>query len=292
MRRERAGIIALAAGAGAVDLLALTVLGGAFASVVTGNLVTVGYMIGTGDGERLVAVAVAIGGYAAGVALWSLLGKERPAAVTGPSAAVTGSSATGGGSSATGAGSSATGAGPSVTVTRMLVAEAGLLAAVAVGLFATGGRPGGGVAHGLLGVAALAMGAQSVAGLRLKAPTTYLTGALVGVLADLVHGRWRAAGPASAQLASLITGAALSGAALAVGAWWAAAVLPVALVGAAAALLRTPAAVVGVATESSGRAGVAAGSSGRIGVAAGSSGRVGWLRGPRGGEEPDRVRRT
>ncbi|GIF21506.1 hypothetical protein BJ973_005049 [Actinoplanes tereljensis] len=40
--------MALAATAGSVDLLALTVLGGAFASIVTGNLVTIGFALGAG----------------------------------------------------------------------------------------------------------------------------------------------------------------------------------------------------------------------------------------------------
>jgi uncharacterized membrane protein YoaK (UPF0700 family) len=48
-------VVLLAATAGSVDLLALTVMGGAFASIITGNLVTVGF--GTGTPDRLVAVA-------------------------------------------------------------------------------------------------------------------------------------------------------------------------------------------------------------------------------------------
>ena len=58
---------ALAACAGAVDLLAVGGLGGAFASVVTGNLVTVWLGLGAAGGHPFVAPAVAVGGYAAGV---------------------------------------------------------------------------------------------------------------------------------------------------------------------------------------------------------------------------------
>jgi uncharacterized membrane protein YoaK (UPF0700 family) len=62
--------LTLAACAGAVDLLAFAALGGAFASIVTGNLVVTGYRLGTADASQAAAPAVAVGGYAAGVAAW------------------------------------------------------------------------------------------------------------------------------------------------------------------------------------------------------------------------------
>jgi uncharacterized membrane protein YoaK (UPF0700 family) len=74
-------VVLLAATAGSVDLLALTDMGGAFASIITGNLVTVGF--GTGTPDRLVAVAVAVGGFAGGVLIWALFWRRRPGVVLG-----------------------------------------------------------------------------------------------------------------------------------------------------------------------------------------------------------------
>lgn len=186
--------VALAAAAGATDLLALTVLGGAFASIVTGNLVTLGFGVGTAEPSRIVPVAIAVTAYGLGVLLWRLL----PATVTVP-----------------------------------LLAELGLLAVLAGGLIAD---PGAGARRVLLAVAALAMGGQSVVGLRLRASTTYMTGALATALA----GDLRKAGPALVPLMSLVAGAAAT-AALANVATWAAAVVPAVLVAVAAGCLRTPA---------------------------------------------------
>ena len=75
--------IALAACAGAVDLLALAGLRGAFASVVTGNLVVVGLGLGSSV-DALVAPVVAILGFAAGVAAWQWTWRRCPTAIMGP----------------------------------------------------------------------------------------------------------------------------------------------------------------------------------------------------------------
>ncbi|MFF0374040.1 DUF1275 family protein [Actinoplanes missouriensis] len=158
LRSPRAGAAVLAATAGATDLLALTDLGGAFASIVTGNLVTAGYAIATADLQRLVPVAVAVTGYALGVILWSL------------------------------------------PWTRQLLAEFALLMTVAAPLPATL----------RLFTAAVAMGGQSVIGLRLGAVTTYLTGALATALRDLTAGRRKASVTVLIQLVSLVTGAAVT----------------------------------------------------------------------------------
>jgi uncharacterized membrane protein YoaK (UPF0700 family) len=63
----------MAACAGVVDLWAVTSLGGAFAGVVTGNLVTVGRAAGSLSPGDLVAPLVAVLGFALGVAVWSSL---------------------------------------------------------------------------------------------------------------------------------------------------------------------------------------------------------------------------
>lgn len=63
----------MAACAGVVDLWAVTSLGGAFAGIVTGNLVTVGRAAGSLRAGDLLAPVVAVAGFALGVAAWSAL---------------------------------------------------------------------------------------------------------------------------------------------------------------------------------------------------------------------------
>jgi uncharacterized membrane protein YoaK (UPF0700 family) len=207
--RVRAGAAALAACAGAVDLLAFTHFGGAFASIITGNLVTLGSGIGTGNLGKVVSVVIAVAGFATGVALWARLWRSRPGAVLG-----------------------------------LLGVEMLLVVVLAAGLLSADGDPGPVAARVLLAVAAVAMGAQSVAGLRLKATTTYLTGTLATAVADAVAAR--RAGPlrpALVQLGSLVVGAAVT--AVLVPLHWAAPFVPLILLGAAMLLLRerSPAAV-------------------------------------------------
>jgi hypothetical protein len=112
-----------------------------------------------------------------------------------------------------------------------------VLAGVATGLLVTHERPGPVVARVLLGLAAVAMGGQSVVGLRLRATTTYMTGALATALSDAMAGRRGTLAPALLQLGSLVGGAAGAGGLLA-GPRWAAGLLPLVLVGSAALLLR------------------------------------------------------
>lgn len=76
--------IALAACAGAIDLLALAGLRGAFASVVTGNLVTAGLGFGSVDATVFEPSLVAVVGYAIGVAIFLWIWRRRRAAVIGP----------------------------------------------------------------------------------------------------------------------------------------------------------------------------------------------------------------
>ncbi|MEJ2864901.1 DUF1275 family protein [Actinomycetospora flava] len=74
----------LAAASGVVDLWAVTSLGGPFAGVVTGNLVTVGGAAGRGDATALWPPLVAVLGFAAGVAVWSFAWRRRTQAVGWP----------------------------------------------------------------------------------------------------------------------------------------------------------------------------------------------------------------
>ena len=188
--------VALAACAGAVDLLALAGLHGAFASVITGNLVATGYGVGTGNAAVAWPPIVAVVAYAVGVAAWQWVWRARPSALVGP-----------------------------------LAAELAVIVVVAAGWWSVGGEPARAGALALLGLAAFAMGGQSVAAMRLHASTTYLTGTLTAAVHDLVTGepgdRW----PAVRQLAALAVGAALAAVVLS-RARWAVPLLPVAILAA------------------------------------------------------------
>ncbi|PVZ08581.1 uncharacterized membrane protein YoaK (UPF0700 family) [Actinomycetospora cinnamomea] len=192
----------LAAAAGVVDLWAVTSLGGPFAGVVTGNLVTLGGAAGRGDGTALVSPLVAVLGFALGAAGWSFAGRRRPAALARPLAAE-------------------------------LVVLVGL--AVAWPLVV----PGPTVLLVLLAGAALAMGAQSSTALRLGESTTYLTGTLTGAVAVLVTGGPPRRVLALRQLVALVLGAAVA-AVLLGAARWSVPLLAVALVVAALLVLGRP----------------------------------------------------
>lgn len=173
----RVGTLALAACAGAIDLVALAGLGHAFASVITGNLVTTGLGGGKADISVLTPPAVAVAGYAAGVACWQRLWRHRPDALRG-----------------------------------QLVTELGLLVGVTGGWIGTHTHPNLFAAHILLALASMAMGGQSTVALRLHASTTYMTGTLTGAVHDLVTGESDKRSTAFGQLAALFTGAAAAGA--------------------------------------------------------------------------------
>lgn len=189
----------LAACAGATDLLAVVTHGGAFASVVTGNLVLVGYSVVRTDVSFLVRPATAVAGFAVGVAAWLLLWRTRPRALV-----------------------------------TQLGAELALLVAVAAGWLLTDGRPVTAAGIALLAGAGAAMGAQSAVSLRLGAATTYLTGTLTRVIADLLAGRRGRQGAALREIGALIAGAATTGLLL-LHLRWAAPLLPVLLLGLAIA---------------------------------------------------------
>jgi uncharacterized membrane protein YoaK (UPF0700 family) len=160
----------LAGVAGVVDLWAVTSLGGPFAGVVTGNLVTLGAALGRGQGSAVWPPLVAMLGFAVGVGLWSLLWRRRPAAVARP-----------------------------------LLAELAVLVVLAV-VWAVTAR--GAVV--LLAGAALAMGGQSSTALRLGESTTYLTGTLTGGIAAAVAGGPPGRVAALRQLGALVAGAVVA----------------------------------------------------------------------------------
>jgi len=187
----------LAAAAGAVDVVALVALGGAFAGIVTGNLVTLGAAGVELDAARLTPIGVAVGAFLLGVLTWARLWRARPQALTAP----------------------------------LLVEAAVLAAALVLSLFEA--------RWPVLLLAALALGGQSVIGLRLANSTTYMTGVLTTAAHDLAaHADPRGALVALRQLLALVAGAVVAVLLLDVGRWAALAV-PVVLVATAAALTRS-----------------------------------------------------
>lgn len=184
-RTEIALAAGLAAVAGAVDVLAFTRLGQAFASIVTGNLVVAGTAIGQGDPPMLANVAVAVLAFAGGVVLGGL-GVRRAGSTT---------------------------ARWPVQVTGLCAVELVVLLVLAGVWVATDGAPQGAVQDVSLVAAAGAMGLPSAAFRLVPVPgvtTTYFTGTLTSLLVGLVtSGRLNVA--AVLALVALLAGAVAAG---------------------------------------------------------------------------------
>lgn len=200
--RSRAPFLLLTLLAGALNAIGFLALGGVFVSVMTANLALVGIAAGGSDPALAGNSVVALAGYIAGVLLGARYRERRER--KGRSA-----------------------------VRGLLTGEMLLLCGVLVGWLAADGTPSAPVRTVLLGAAALAMGCQS-ATVRATAPpgvsTTYMTGLLTAVLADVLARR-RPDWGRVALLAAIPAGAALG--ALAVGtARTAAPLLPVVLLAA------------------------------------------------------------
>ncbi|HZA12266.1 YoaK family protein [Mycobacterium sp.] len=176
---------ALTFGTGAIDVATLTHLGGGFASVVTGNLIVMGLGVAHTDPAAVVHATTAVAGFVSGVAI----GTRATRSCAGhPSRWPPG-------------------------VTWVLLAELLVLCGFAIGWFATSAAPTGPAQLGLLATAAVAMGLQTAAIRRVGVPlsTTYLTGAMTGVVAGLAEtsrGHWDRAAVASllAAIGGAITG--------------------------------------------------------------------------------------
>lgn len=178
----------LAAASGCLDVAAFSHLGGAFASVMTSNLVFLGVAAAKANATLAAHSAAALAGYVAGVAAGSAM------------------------------------APPSDTEDRLgtralsilLALECALLAGVAAFWIALDARPVDWQQIVLLAVAALAMGLQSAAARELGNPqagTTYLTGTLTGVVSALAT-RTRPDPVALICLGSLLIGAGVAAALL------------------------------------------------------------------------------
>ena len=164
VRLRQSLVVALAVVSGATDAIGLMALGGAFTSVMTGNLVILGVSASTADGGLAIASGGAIVAFCAGAALGArLAGNPTAGDRIWPR-----------------------------QVTVGLAVELVLMTAYAVGWWITGGRPGTAVSLALLLAMATALGIQSSTVQRFGVSgmsTTYLTGTLTTVVMRLATGR-------------------------------------------------------------------------------------------------------
>jgi len=183
-------LVALTFAAGCVDALSYLGLGRVFTANMTGNAVLLGLAIGQAEELRVLHSAVALGFFVAGVWLGSrLVGPAREAIVWSP------------------------------RVTNGLVAELVLLAMLAAGWWGAGARPGGPMLDALLALSAMAMGVQSAVARRCAVSgvsTTYITGTLTGLMAELagLAGAPQDWARLVAVLGALVAGAVVGGVAL------------------------------------------------------------------------------
>jgi uncharacterized membrane protein YoaK (UPF0700 family) len=164
-RRRGYLMTVLAVVSGATDASGFLHLGGAFSSVMTGNMVLLGLAGGTGNGALAARAGAAIAAFIAGCFI---------------------------GGRVAGQPSQGDGVWPS-SITRALAVEFAVFVAYAAALQAVGGHPTGSLLKtGLLALNALALGLQSSAIQRFGVSglsTTYLTGTLTTTIVHLASGR-------------------------------------------------------------------------------------------------------
>ncbi len=185
VRDRNAMVVVLAVNSGLTDAAGYLVLGGAFSSVMTGNMVLLGLSLGSAAGTLALHAGAAVLAFVCGCAIGSkVAGTARPGDPVWPQA-----------------------------VTRALILQAGAVAVYAVGWWATAGTPGRSLQLAMLAANAFALGVQSsavqrfgVAGLS----TTYLTGTLTTAVIRVTSGRpVRDVGHSLLLLGGLIAGAVL-----------------------------------------------------------------------------------
>lgn len=186
VRRRHLLVVLLTFISGATDATGFLALGGAFTSVMTGNIVLLGLAAARADGQLVGHAAAAIVCYIGGCALGARLAGASVAndQLWPPS------------------------------VNRALRVELAALVLYASGWWATGGHPSATLQLALLAINAMALGIQSsavqrfgVAGLS----TTYLTGTLTTLVVRLTSERnWRAVADSGKQLLALLSGAAVA----------------------------------------------------------------------------------
>jgi uncharacterized membrane protein YoaK (UPF0700 family) len=166
--------VLLAACAGATDTLAFFGLGKAFAGIVTGNLVTAGYGIATGNSSLVKPTVTAVTGSVVGEIIWARL-LRRPGAANG-----------------------------------LLITELTLFLLVLAGWLAAGSHPAGISALALLALVSVALGGQSIWALRIHQTTTYFTGMMTKTINTAVSAN-AGVGTSLRQLGALLAGAILAG---------------------------------------------------------------------------------
>lgn len=177
-------VVLLALVSGATDATGFLALGGAFTSVMTGNMVLMGVAVGSGDTSLVVLLLSAFGGYVAGAALGTrVAGTPQPDDPPWPAA-----------------------------VSRALAIELALFLVFAVAWWLHGSDPSQSWGPPLLGLTAMALGLQSSAILRFGVSglsTTYLTGTLTTVVVRLVSRQpLHTVRHSAALLGGLVAGAA------------------------------------------------------------------------------------
>jgi uncharacterized membrane protein YoaK (UPF0700 family) len=164
LRLRQILVVTLAVVSGATDAIGLMTLGGAFTSVMTGNLVILGLSASAADGALAIASGGAIVAFCAGAALGArLAGSPQAGDRVWPR-----------------------------PVTVGLAVELAFMGAYAVGWWVSGGSPGPVAASAMLFATALALGIQSSTVQRFGVSgmsTTYLTGTLTTVVMRLATGR-------------------------------------------------------------------------------------------------------
>jgi uncharacterized membrane protein YoaK (UPF0700 family) len=168
--------VLLAACAGSVDAFAFFGLGHAFAGIVTGNLVTAGYGLATGNASLVRPTVTAVAGCIAGEVIWArLLSRRADNALV------------------------------------LLIAENVLLLIVLITWLGTDDHPRGIITLSMLALASVAIGGQSIWALRIHQTTTYFTGMLTTAVNAAAGGARAKIGVSIRQLCALIAGAALAG---------------------------------------------------------------------------------
>jgi uncharacterized membrane protein YoaK (UPF0700 family) len=177
-------LVLLAVVSGATDAIGFVALGGAFTSVMTGNMVLIGLSVAKSDGTVALRSALAIVLFMTGCVIGSrLAGQPADDDPLWPR-----------------------------QVTRAMWVEFAAFGAYAIGWWLSGSHPIGNVQLVLLGANAIALGVQSSAVLRFGVSglsTTYMTGTLTTMMAALAAGRHpRLVVPSAEIIAGLIAGAA------------------------------------------------------------------------------------
>src|SRR3954464_15656937 len=182
-RRRHALVVVLTFVTGSADAMGFLALGGAFSSVMTGNMVLVGLSVGRADGELALTSAAAIGSFIVGVLVGAhLAGVPQKGDAVWPRA-----------------------------VNRALLLEAAVFTVFAVVWETTGPSRSANLELGLLMMSATALGIQSSAIQRFGVPglsSTYLTGTLTALIGAVAARSPRTVLlPKAEILLALITGA-------------------------------------------------------------------------------------